>query len=167
MLIDNKLKFSNEQDLGAGSASLDVASTNTVDLTAIVNDLGTTVSANIAASGIMLNVVVDGEAFTCSTSAGELRVKVMTKASASSIASGTDLGTIIVRALTAAASGTYNVDGAVIFRGHLPEGNYLRHIGLNYEGTTKMTAGKVTAWLGGASDTGHADGSQNSTSPIA
>lgn len=167
MLIDTKLKFSNEQDIGAGSASLDVASTNTCDLTAIVNDLGSTVSANIAASGAMLNIVVDGEAITCSTSAGELHVKIFTQATAPSITSGTDLGTIIVRALTAAGTGTYNVDGAVIFRGHLPEGNYLRHIGLNYKGTTKMTAGKVTAWIGLASDTGHADGSQNSTAPLA
>lgn len=167
MLLDAKLKFSDEQDIGAGSASLDIASTNTVDLTAIVNDFGTTVSANVAASKAMLNIVVDGEAVTCSTSAGELHVKIFTQATAPSITSGTDLGTIIVRAMTAAASGAYNVDGAVIFRGTLPEGNYLRHIGLNYKGTTKMTAGKVTAWIGGASDTGHADGSQNSTSPIA
>jgi hypothetical protein len=167
MLIDTQLKFSDEQDLGAGSASLDVVSTNTVDLTAIVDDFGTAVSANVAASGAMLNIVVDGEAFTCSTSAGELRVKIMTSTTAASIVSGTDLGTIIVRALTAAATGAYNVDGAVIFRGNLPEGNYSRFIALNYEGTTKMTAGKVTAWIGGSSDTGHADGSQNSTAPLA
>jgi hypothetical protein len=148
--VDAKTLFSDEQDLGAGSASLSVESTNVIDTTAQVNDLGTSVSGNLGESGAILNVFVDGEAFTCSTSAGQLTVQVTTSNSLSSsaLSSATVVGTATVRALTAAATGTWNVDGAALYQGSMPYGDYDRYVALNYVGTTKMTAGKVTAWLG-------------------
>jgi hypothetical protein len=155
MILDAKLLFSDEQDLGAGSASLDVESTNVIDTTAQVNDLGTSVSGNLGESDIKLNVFVDGEAFTCSTSAGEIKVEVVTSNSLSSsaLSSATVVGVATIKPLTVAATGTWNVDGAQIYGGGMPHGDYDRYVALKYKGTTKMTAGKVTSWLGLESET--------------
>jgi len=155
MILDAKLLFSDEQDLGAGSASLSVQSTNVIDTKAQVNDLGTSVSGNLGESGAMLNVFVDGEAFTCSTSAGTLQVEIVTSNSVSSttLSSAVVVGVATIKTLTAAATGDFNVDGAQLYGGSMPYGDYDRYVGLNFVGTTKMTAGKVSAWLSLDSET--------------
>lgn len=148
-VLDSKLIFSEAQDLGAGSASLSVESTHVVDTTAMVNDFGTSVSGNLGESGIKLNVFVDGEAFTCSTSAGQIEIQVTTSNSLSSsaLSSATVIGTVALKPLTAANTGTWNVDGAALAQIGMPLGDYDRYVALLYKGTTKMTAGKVKAWL--------------------
>ncbi len=157
-VIDQKMLFSDVEDIGNGSVGTDI-SENTLDLgvrkTAFFDNVSASAgNPNIGnAPGLVLNLIVEDEALLASSTSGTLIPKLFTKASASSMASGTLLltgPTTTYGAVPASSASSDSIpDGTVLWKTPLPIATYLRFLAVGYTtATKKLIGGKVTCWIG-------------------
>jgi len=151
---DEKLSFSAEQNLASTSASSTAVSTNVLNLGTLTDKRGSTIQNQIGRSRrAVVRVQVENTALKAA-GAGTLDIKLFTKASASSMTSGTE----IARAaqITTANNSTTNPAGTVLADIPIPDRGMLQYLALGYAvGGNNISAGKVTAWI----DMNHESGS--------
>ena len=143
---DAKQLFSSAQSISPNAGAADV-STNTLNLGTLEDKRNSTLQNQIGRTGMMqITAQVEGTAVKAA-GAGTLLVKLYTKASASSMTSGTLIAT--AEAVTTANNSTSNPDGTVLAQFSVPAKGMLQYCALAYEAATQnVTAGQVTAWLG-------------------
>lgn len=151
-ITDSKLLFSEAQSISPAAGAADV-STNTLNLGTLKDKRQSTIQNQIGRSGrVKINVQVEGTAVKAA-GAGTLAIKLYTKASASSMTSGTLLATS--KLITTANNSTTLPDGTVLWQASVPAAGMLQYCALAYEAASNnITAGQVTAWLGLDYETG-------------
>ena len=135
-IMDAKLEFSDAQTV---SADTQTASTNFIDLGAAALYIG-------VGTPLYLNVRVNTTFVGGGESAGSLTVQLFDGAHTSGVCTGTKLSSKTVATSLLAA-------GKSICRVPIPFEGYMRFLRLRYVGsraTTAYTAGKVDAWISGA-----------------
>lgn len=153
MIYDAMLKFGDKTDLSSTSTNAVVDGGAYVDLGAHLKYDGTfdfaSENPNIGEDGILeLNVKVEDTALAGSASS-VLEVNLYTHSSA---ASGQDTITtsgqkVYTEQITGIASG--KADGTTIVRAKVPANICKRYMSLEYKAiTAKITAGKLTSWIG-------------------
>jgi hypothetical protein len=147
-IMDAELLFGESIDLGSTSATSSVSGTNVVYIPQVKDHKGSSQNDYPNVSGrLCLNMVVEDEALQGSAGSSVITIRLYNHTAAAGIASGDQIIEHI--AITASASGTTYADGTQIMCVPLPIRQLKPYFGVNFAvATTKLAAGKVTAWLG-------------------
>lgn len=146
-IMDAQLLFGESIDIGSTSASASVSGTNVVYLPKVKDHKASSQNDRPNVSrDLCLNMVVEDEALTTASGSAAVTVRLYAHTAAASYVSGDQ---IIEKAITVDGSAANYPDGAQIMSIPLPGGQIKPYLGVNFAvATKKVTAGKITAWIG-------------------